>query len=490
MSIDTKYGQSNISGNKRSWESVSEKFIPRKLSKSEEISPAHSIMDERLSSLIADATYILNARVSDRPHLTYHFQPKIDLHTQLYNFIASHHHESGIIFATTRKVVDNTFSFLQQQGFKVGKSHSGISHEERIAYQKSFMQGEIYTIIATGNVSLEVDKPDIRYILHHGMPGSIEQYYQEMGLAGKDGQPAECLMLYSSEDLAIHNYLQSNMDESSRKLAKEKTKKMYDLCLTKNCRRIEIMNYFEEFYPSTNCAKCDNCTEITEMCDETVISQKILACILQLGESFGINHVIDVLRGSNDKAVRLNGHNTLSTYGSLSEQNEISLRQYIYSLMQMGFLKLIQVREKYPVLQWTEKTHNRKTDGSAKILLPKQKTPNTPPSLMKKSISFLKSQSSEKTVELFLQGESVETIAQNRGLAKSTVVEHLCVQIQLGKNLDISTLVSAERQKTICGIIAEVGSEKLAPIKERLPEFTYDEIHLVAAFSRRKSDHP
>lgn len=479
MSIDTKYDQTRIIGNKRSGEE-SDPFIPNKLSKTE---------NESLTSLLAAAAHILRTHIEDRPNLIYYFTPKIDSQDQLYNFMAKHRHESGVIYATTRKVVDSAFFFLQQQGFKVGKSHGGISYQKRIAAQKAFMKEEIFTIITTGTSSfgIKINKPNIRYILHHGMPASIEQYYQEISLAGKDGLPADCLLLYSSEDNAVHNHLQSILlDNASIKLAKEETKRMYDLCLTRKCRRLELMNYFQEFYPSSNCAKCDNCKENREMYDETVVSQKILACILQLPRSFVINYVIEILRGSQANSIMVNGHNSLACYGSLKKHSQTSLRQYIYSLMQMGFLQQVLLEEKYPVLQLTEKAYNIMSEGRDKILLPIQRRENIDASFKKR----LKSNSSEKTAELFLRGETVEAIAQQRGLAKSTIVDHLSEQIQLGKNLDIGSVIDEKKQKTIREVMAEVGSEKLTPIKERLPEFTYAEICLVAAFSRRGNENP
>lgn len=428
----------------------------------------------------------------DRHNLTLHIKSKTYPFRQLCEFIEKRRNVSGIVYAATRKTVDETYLGLQKLGLKVGKYHAGMSDEERGKSQHDFIFGQLDIMVATVAFGMGIHKADIRYIVHMDMPRTIEQYYQEIGRAGRDGLPSECLMLYSAQDLMIYNsFLKGIEDLAQRKLTKDKTEKMYALCRVLTCRRKELLKYFSEIYSGASCNGCDNCLEANgeddnssvpslDLVDETIIAQKILSCVYRLDQRFGIKYVIDVLRGSHAKAILERGHERLSTHGLLKELSEADLRNYIHALMKAGFLK--QSDGEYPLLQWTEKSRTV-TSGKTKVMLRK-----LPPAPEQPVIGFSRIRSIEDTLKLFLQGHSLDEIMELRKLAKSTILEHLAEKITLGANLDISTVVSLETQKMIREAIEKVGFEKLAPIKEQLPEeITYGEIRLVAAFYRRKS---
>ncbi len=306
----------------------------------------------------------------DRPNLTFLINAKADTEAQLHDFIKKHPNESGIIYASTRKTVDETFSNLKKQGFSVGKYHAGMSDGDRATAQHDFVYGKLNLMVATVAFGMGIHKPDIRYIVHVDMPRSIEQYYQEVGRAGRDGLPAECLLLYSGQDLMIYNYfLEQVEDEALRRLTKAKTEKMYALCRALTCRRKTLLHYFSEDYPSSNCSSCDNCLDNTEVVDELIAAQKILSCVFRLQHRFGAKYVIDVLRGSRSKTIFERGHDKLPTYGLMKEYSEGDLHYYIDALIDLGYLK--RSKGEYPVLQWTDSSRDV-TNGAVKVMLRKK----------------------------------------------------------------------------------------------------------------------
>lgn len=194
--------------------------------------------------------YIIRASF-DRPNLALHISPKFNVQSQLLEFLEKHREKSGIIYSATRKTVDETYSTLISLGYKVGKYHAGMNDKERSTVQHAFVHGELPLMVATIAFGMGIHKPDIRFIVHLDMPKTIEQYYQEVGRAGRDGLHADCMMFYSSQDFVVYNYfLEDITDETVRKKTRMKTKQMFDLCSSSNCRRKELLHYFGERYPA------------------------------------------------------------------------------------------------------------------------------------------------------------------------------------------------------------------------------------------------
>ena len=291
----------------------------------------------------------------DRPNLTIRINQKTDQDKQIGAFLDKHKNESGIIYCSTRKTVDHIYVDLLAEGLKVGRYHAGMSDEERKKAQRDFIHDQVPVMVATIAFGMGIHKPDVRFIVHADMPRTIEQYYQEIGRAGRDGLPAECLMLYTTKDLIIYkSFLDEFTDQELRKSMSQKTEKMYRLCNSSSCRRKDLLRYFGENLQSIGCHSCDNCIDDVEMIDGTIIAQKILSCVYRVNQRFGIKYVIDVLRGSGSQAILSKGHDKLTTYNLMPEYTEQDLRFYIDQLIYLGYLRISD--GEYPLLQWTETT--------------------------------------------------------------------------------------------------------------------------------------
>lgn len=229
---------------------------------------------------------------------------------------------------------------LQRKGYKLGKYHAGMSDRERQEALHNFIHDKTTLMVATVAFGMGINKPDIRFILHHDMPQTIEQYYQEIGRAGRDGHPAECLMLFSGKDLMTYrSFLKNISDPTLKAQAEIKMNAIYALCRSLKCRRKDLLGYFGERSLFDECSGCDNCVDGEEKIDGTLIAQKILSCVYRLKESFGVQHVIDVLRGSKNQQVLRHWHDKLSTYNLMAECSEKELRYYIDSLLMAGLFR-------------------------------------------------------------------------------------------------------------------------------------------------------
>jgi ATP-dependent DNA helicase RecQ len=268
-------------------------------------------------------------------------------------YAAEHKNQSGIIYAATRKEVDNLHTSLRKAGWAAGKYHAGLSDEERAKNQEAFIRDDIRIMVATNAFGMGIDKPDVRYVIHYNMPKNMEAYYQEAGRAGRDGEPGECILLFGAQDVQLQKFLiEQSVFDSERKTGEfGKLQSMVDYCHTPDCLRRYILAYFGEAAKASECGNCGNCNDSTELAEITTEAQKVLSCVVRLKERFGVSIIAEVVKGSKSKKVLRLGFDTLPSYGTLKEYSLQEIKDLINRLIATGYLSLTE--SEYPVVKLT-----------------------------------------------------------------------------------------------------------------------------------------
>ena len=276
----------------------------------------------------------------DRPNLTYKVQPKKDILAQVCEVLDRHKGESGVIYCIRRADVNDLCNDLTARGYKVAGYHAGMDADKRKLHQDKFINEEVDTVVATIAFGMGIDKSNVRYVIHTGMPKSLENYQQESGRAGRDRLEAECTLFYSGGDYGIWKFLMRDMPEEAQKIAMDKLNGMYAFCAGASCRHAAILDYFGQSLNKDNCAACDICLGEVDSIDEAlIVSQKILSCVLRLEQRFGSGYTALVLAGSKDKRILENRHDELSTYALLAELPKTVIQSWIEQLVGQGYLK-------------------------------------------------------------------------------------------------------------------------------------------------------
>ncbi|MEM1060881.1 MAG: RecQ family ATP-dependent DNA helicase, partial [Planctomycetota bacterium] len=276
----------------------------------------------------------------DRPNLTYRVLRRGSGGglSQIRDVIGRHAHESGIVYCISRKKVDETAAALAAVGVKALPYHAGMSAEERAAHQEQFLNDDIDVIVATVAFGMGIDKPDVRFVVHAGMPKSLEHYQQESGRAGRDGLEAECVLLYSPGDVTQWKRLMGSEEAAAG--AENSLDAMADFCTSATCRHQALVNYFGQTLDQESCDACDVCLEEVELVDEPlVLGQKIVSCVARLGQGrYGAGVAVSVLTGSKEQKLLDAGHDNLSTYGLLDEFSQKVVRGWVEQLIGQGYL--------------------------------------------------------------------------------------------------------------------------------------------------------
>ncbi|MBU8935032.1 MAG: RecQ family ATP-dependent DNA helicase, partial [candidate division Zixibacteria bacterium] len=252
----------------------------------------------------------------DRPNLHFKIQRLTRRFEQIAEVLSRHRGESGIVYCIRRKDVDQMCSEMTARGFSVLPYHAGMENSERKNNQEAFAREEIDTIVATVAFGMGIDKSNVRYVVHAGMPKSLEHYQQESGRAGRDSLEAECCLFYSGRDYATWEFLLGDMESEPRKIAMRKLGHIWNYCTGVTCRHQAIVNYFGQQLQKENCAACDVCLgELDKMEDSLTVAQKILSCVIRLDQRFGAEYTTLVLVGSQKARIKKLGHDRLKTYG-------------------------------------------------------------------------------------------------------------------------------------------------------------------------------
>lgn len=311
----------------------------------------------------------------DRKNLYFEVRKSKHKDADILDYVQSHSNDSGIIYCATRKNVDNVYIMLLNSGISATRYHAGLSNEVRKKNQEDFIYDRKPVIVATNAFGMGIDKSNVRYVLHYNMPQCIENYYQEAGRAGRDGESAECILFYSPQDVMISEFLIENKGENTEftedelMLIKEndikRLAKMRFYCTTKDCLRKYMLNYFGEYTIKHECGNCSNCNTVYEEKDVTDICIDIIKCIKEGNQRYGMNVIIGTLRGSNTARLRSYRVDKLESYGTRKNVSEAMLKSIVEELLLQDYL--IETNDVYRILKLTSECDGI-LDGSTRII--------------------------------------------------------------------------------------------------------------------------
>ena len=289
----------------------------------------------------------------DRPNLSFSVIRTPKRMDYVVHYVRQHDNENGIIYCATRKDVDRVYENLTRAGIKVGHYHGGLSDEVRREMQNAYADDKLQVMVATNAFGMGIDKSNVRYVLHYQMPRNMESYYQEAGRAGRDGAPAECILLYSGQDVQVHKYLIEQSIETPERQAVElrKLQSMIDYCFCSNCLRKYMLNYFGESTVWTTCDNCSSCKGSGDKVNVTKEAKAIFRAIMGTDERYGASMITSIVRGERTDRIMRAGHDALPVFGLLSNVDEKSIKGLIQQFVASGYLR--SSSGKYPILSLT-----------------------------------------------------------------------------------------------------------------------------------------
>ena len=289
----------------------------------------------------------------DRPNLSFSVIRTPKRMDYVVHYVRQHANENGIIYCATRKDVDRVYENLTRAGIKVGHYHGGLSDEVRREMQNAYADDKLQVMVATNAFGMGIDKSNVRYVLHYQMPRNMESYYQEAGRAGRDGAPAECILLYSGQDVQVHKYLieQSIETPERQEVELRKLQSMIDYCFCSNCLRKYMLNYFGESTVWTTCDNCSSCKGSGDKVNVTKEAKAIFRAIMGTDERYGASMITSIVRGEKTDRIMRAGHDALPVFGLLSNVDEKSIKGLIQQFVASGYLR--SSSGKYPVLSLT-----------------------------------------------------------------------------------------------------------------------------------------
>ena len=274
----------------------------------------------------------------DRPNIRYTIEEKFKPMVQLLRYLKEQQNQSGIIYCTSRKRVDDVAEKLADAGFNAAAYHAGMSNEQRQFVQSGFARDDIQIVVATVAFGMGINKPNVRFVVHYDIPKSIEAYYQETGRAGRDGLAAEAIMYFDPADIGrVRRFFEDIEDEQRRRVEEQRFNAMASFAEAQTCRRQILLNYFSEYKRET-CGNCDICLNPPTSFDGTLVAQQALSCVYRAEQRFGIGYIVELLRGANTSRIRDNNHHQLSTYGIGKEHSVEFWLSILRQLIHQGLL--------------------------------------------------------------------------------------------------------------------------------------------------------
>lgn len=304
----------------------------------------------------------------NRPNLYYEVRPKQAAYQQLLDYVYSRKGASGIVYCQTRAATEDLADRLRGDGINAAAYHGGMDSKQRQQVQNAFVRDNVQIIVATIAFGMGIDKPDVRFVVHYDLPKNLEGYYQESGRAGRDGDPADCILFYSYGDVGKHlHFIDEKPTDALREAARHQLRQMTDWAESTTCRRKALLAYFDEVWNDVQEPCCDVCRNPADEVDYTVAAQMFLSCVKRTGERFGAAYVIDVLRGSTAERIIRFGHDRLSTWGIGKERSKEEWNYIVRGIVRNGFAR--QAPEEFNAVKITSEGYDLLFKG-ATLLLP------------------------------------------------------------------------------------------------------------------------
>ena len=316
----------------------------------------------------------------DRPNLSFSVVRTPKRMDYVVDYVRRHSHENGIIYCSTRKDVERVYDNLTRAGIQTGYYHAGLSDEMRKDMQNKYAFDQLQVMVATNAFGMGIDKSNVRYVLHYQMSRNMESYYQEAGRAGRDGAPAECILLYSGQDVRVHKYLieQGHLEPQREQVELRKLQSMIDYCFCSTCLRKYMLAYFGEIVPWLECSNCSSCNTKGERVNVTKEAKAIFRAIIATEERYGASMISSIVRGERTDRITRAGLDALSVFGYLSDVGDKEIKGLIQQFVASGYLR--SSMGKYPVLSITAGAeevlagHKEVEEIRQEVIVPSRKT--------------------------------------------------------------------------------------------------------------------
>lgn len=316
----------------------------------------------------------------DRPNLSFSVVRTPKRMDYVVDYVRRHSHENGIIYCSTRKDVERVYDNLTRAGIQTGYYHAGLSDEMRKDMQNKYAFDQLQVMVATNAFGMGIDKSNVRYVLHYQMPRNMESYYQEAGRAGRDGAPAECILLYSGQDVRVHKYLieQGHLEPQREQVELRKLQSMIDYCFCSTCLRKYMLAYFGDIVPWLECSNCSSCNTKGERVNVTKEAKVIFRAIIATEERYGASMISSIVRGERTDRITRAGLDALSVFGYLSDVGDKEIKGLIQQFVASGYLR--SSMGKYPVLSVTAGAeevlagHKEVEEIRQEVIVPSRKT--------------------------------------------------------------------------------------------------------------------